>query len=284
MVRKLSILLACFAVTFFSVAADFRFYSPFSVDDFEEGPSNVIASAISSNLELVPSTNLVVTGTGVNRLLTVTPKTGIYGETLITVQLRDTGRSILRSSEMQVTPGVNAINVFTNQFPLISTNRTFSGQARVEFFWQDTSLRRTNSPFFIHRSLVPLSQNPDSPARIFKTVGTTTGTNFTDTNVIIGTNYYYFITYWVTDAGYDIQTNNYSFTLKVPPEVRLVFVGDGWGFEGKAGKTYQIMTKNNITNELHWEPIFDVNITSDQFYIFRGQEYLNKPIHVRELD
>lgn len=285
MVKKILTFIACFAVMLTALTADFRLTSPFSVDDFEEGPSNVIAAVYSSNLNLVPSTNLFVSGNGQFRLLSVTPRVNTYGESVINVELCDHGYSAIRSAEMLTTPGVLSSNVFTNGFPFYVTNKTLTGQARVELTWNEPQYTKTtNSPFLIHRSTTPLAQITGNIATLYKTIGSTFGTSFTDTNVVVGTNYYYLVTYWGTGPGYDVQCTNYQFTLKVKPDVKLIFVGDGFGFEGKAGKTYRIMTKNNLTNDVNWQKILDVDVTSDHFFIFKGQEYLNKPIHVRELD
>lgn len=283
MVKKLLTLIACFAVMLTAFTAEFRLSAPFTVDDFEEGPSNIIATAYSSNIVLVPSTNLTITGTGSYRLLSVLPESGVTGESQIRVELKDLGYSIRRSPEMSVTPGILSSNIWTNNVLFSVTNKTTAGQAKVDFTWNDVYDKLANAPYLIHRSIIPLNQNPyDNIADIFRTIGSTFGNSFTDTNVFVGTNYYYFVTFAVAGPGIDVQTTNYQFTLKVPPEVKLAFLGDGWGFEGKAGKTYRIMTKNDM-NE-NWQKILDVNATTDQLFIFRGQEYLDKPVQVREID
>lgn len=45
--------------------------------------------ALSSNQTLAPNTNLVLSGNGINRVLTITPKEDRYGETLITISVDD---------------------------------------------------------------------------------------------------------------------------------------------------------------------------------------------------
>ena len=177
--------MAGIAVMLTAFTADFRI--SFTVDDFEEGPSNIVATAFSSNILLVPSTNLFVTGVGDHRLLSFTPIPNALGESDIRVEFRDTGYSIV--------------------------------------------LTETNS--------------------------------------------------YLIKSETNVQTTTYQFTFKAPPEIQLMFLGDGWAFQGKAGKTYQVMTRDDMNTD--WQEVFGINATNDQLVIFRGQEYLNKPIHVREI-
>ncbi|MCM3702122.1 S-layer homology domain-containing protein [Paenibacillus macerans] len=60
----------------------------FDAIDPDDG-DDVIATAVSSNEALIPSANLVITGSGEDRTLTITPKANAYGTATITVTLDD---------------------------------------------------------------------------------------------------------------------------------------------------------------------------------------------------
>jgi glucose/arabinose dehydrogenase len=64
---------------------------PFTVSDLETPADNLTVSAISSNPALVPGTNIVFAGTGMNRTVTVTPLAGQTGTATVTVTVSDGG-------------------------------------------------------------------------------------------------------------------------------------------------------------------------------------------------
>lgn len=61
----------------------------FQISDEETGAYDLVVTASSSNEAIVPSTNLVVTGYGSNRLLSVTPIAGVQGQVTITLMVSD---------------------------------------------------------------------------------------------------------------------------------------------------------------------------------------------------
>ncbi|MBI2925743.1 MAG: hypothetical protein HYY24_08570 [Verrucomicrobia bacterium] len=61
----------------------------FQVGDVETPAGNLIVSASSSNTALVPNRNLILSGTGANRTLLVTPAAGQSGTTIITLTVVD---------------------------------------------------------------------------------------------------------------------------------------------------------------------------------------------------
>jgi Putative Ig domain len=65
----------------------------FTVGDAQDAPGALSVSASSSNTTLVPnnSANLMLSGSGASRTLTVTPATGQLGSTTITVTVQDSG-------------------------------------------------------------------------------------------------------------------------------------------------------------------------------------------------
>lgn len=72
-----------------------------TVDD----PSTLTLSATTSNPDLVPASNLVLTGNGSNRLATITPLPGRVGQTVVTLRLLDQrGQTATNVFTLQVTP------------------------------------------------------------------------------------------------------------------------------------------------------------------------------------
>jgi len=64
---------------------------PFTVDDVGTAANDLIVSGDSSNIALVPVSNLGFGGSGLNRTLTITPAASSYGVTVITVTVEDEG-------------------------------------------------------------------------------------------------------------------------------------------------------------------------------------------------
>lgn len=78
----------------------------FTVFDAETPAGNLIVTGTSSNLTLVPNAQLVFSGAGSNRSLTVTPATNQSGTTLITVSVADAaGATNSASFLLSVLPG-----------------------------------------------------------------------------------------------------------------------------------------------------------------------------------
>jgi uncharacterized repeat protein (TIGR01451 family) len=77
----------------------------FTVSDSVTPPANLILEAISSNPALVPPSGLVLSGTGTDRTLAVTPATNQTGQALITLLASDgAGASAARDFLLTVTP------------------------------------------------------------------------------------------------------------------------------------------------------------------------------------
>lgn len=68
-----------------------------TVDDVETDPLNLQLSAVSSNTNLVPQANVVFTGSGRNRTVTVSPALGMVGSSTITVTV--TGEDSMHTDE-----------------------------------------------------------------------------------------------------------------------------------------------------------------------------------------
>lgn len=63
---------------------------PFTVDDEETAPGNLILSALSSNTRLLPQANIVFGGSGSNRTVTITPAAGEIGTVTVILTVTDT--------------------------------------------------------------------------------------------------------------------------------------------------------------------------------------------------
>ncbi len=84
-----------------------------TVGDVDSSLSSVTVSASSSDTTLVPNGNLVLTGSGASRLLTITPAANRSGTTLITVTANDGTSSFSRSFMLTVNP-INDVPSISN--------------------------------------------------------------------------------------------------------------------------------------------------------------------------
>ena len=88
----------------------------FTIADVQTAASALVVTATSSNPALVPSTGLILGGSGANRNLSVRPTTGATGFSDITVTVRDAG-GLTKSDVFRVTvtdPSVNTPPTMTN--------------------------------------------------------------------------------------------------------------------------------------------------------------------------
>ncbi len=69
----------------------------FTVWDFETPPADLVLAAYSTNLSLVPTNNIIFGGSGTNRTATVTPVTGLSGNTTISIVVADGGGLVATS-------------------------------------------------------------------------------------------------------------------------------------------------------------------------------------------
>jgi len=93
----------------------------FTVGDRETNPALLVVSATSSNTTLVPNTNIVVTGSGSNRSITVTPAANQTGTAIITVQVID--------AQGGIGSDTFSIDVYGN-LTVINTNDSGAGSLR----------------------------------------------------------------------------------------------------------------------------------------------------------
>lgn len=80
---------------------------PFTVSDVETAAGNLLVTASSSDLSLVPNTGLALAGSSSNRQLTITTAPNRFGSTIITVTVRD-AEGLAASNSFALT--VNAVN------------------------------------------------------------------------------------------------------------------------------------------------------------------------------
>ena len=62
---------------------------PFTISDMETPADYLLVSASSSNTDLIPNTNILITGTGTARTIQVTPAHNMYGIATITIEVSD---------------------------------------------------------------------------------------------------------------------------------------------------------------------------------------------------
>ena len=62
---------------------------PFTVNDAEQSPDDLVVNAKSNNIALIPNMNIVLGGFGTNRTITLTPSPNAYGVATIVVSVSD---------------------------------------------------------------------------------------------------------------------------------------------------------------------------------------------------
>jgi hypothetical protein len=77
---------------------------PFGVGDFETAASNLVVSATSDNLTLLPVANIVLGGSGANRTVTATPATNQLGIATVTIRVSDGTDTSTSSFQLSVVP------------------------------------------------------------------------------------------------------------------------------------------------------------------------------------
>ena len=102
---------------------------PITVGDIETAAASLTLSAASSNPTLVPVANVVFSGSGANRFVTVTPATGQSGAATITVTVTD-GNGGTRSDPFVLTV-TSASQATTTRLSSPTTNPTAYGTAVV---------------------------------------------------------------------------------------------------------------------------------------------------------
>jgi hypothetical protein len=90
----------------------------FTVDDAET-PNSLNVTASSSNTGLIPNANLMLTGSGMNRTITVTPVAGQQGQSTITVNVSDTVNTSFTTFIVRV--GAPTISDIPNQTAITNT-------------------------------------------------------------------------------------------------------------------------------------------------------------------
>ncbi len=85
----------------------------FNVGDVETPPSNLVMSASSSNLLLLPVSRIVLAGSGSNRFAILTPVADAYGSSQITLTVRDGTNSTSTSFLLTVNPVNDAPSLAT---------------------------------------------------------------------------------------------------------------------------------------------------------------------------
>ncbi|PQO25740.1 hypothetical protein C5Y96_23305 [Blastopirellula marina] len=76
----------------------------FTLDDLETDPASLLVSATSDNLVLIPNGSIVISGTGGNRTVKVTPLADQNGSAVITLTVSDGDMSTVETFTVNVTP------------------------------------------------------------------------------------------------------------------------------------------------------------------------------------
>jgi hypothetical protein len=89
---------------------------PFTIDDLDTAAGYLELTALSSNPNLVTAENLVFSGSGSNRTLTVTPSLDQLGEAIITITVSDGRTNAQDNFRLTVTPNlsINSVTVLAD--------------------------------------------------------------------------------------------------------------------------------------------------------------------------
>ncbi len=85
----------------------------FTVGDIESGASGLSVSGASSNPTLVPNANIMISGTGSNRTVAITPATNQFGTAFIAISVSD-GQSVTNKSFLLTVLSVNDLPTITD--------------------------------------------------------------------------------------------------------------------------------------------------------------------------
>jgi VCBS repeat-containing protein len=96
---------------------------PFTISDVETAAATLSVTGTSSNVALVPNTNIVFGGSGINRTVTVTPLANQFGTTTITLTVSDGTATVTDTFLLTVDP-VNDAPVITDQQILSTPEET----------------------------------------------------------------------------------------------------------------------------------------------------------------
>ncbi len=98
---------------------------PFTVFDLEQPVGSLVLGAYSDNQNLVPDTSILVSGSGTNRTITVTPLPGQTGSALIGLTASDGVLATTNTFTLTVTLGILLADTFSYADGSITTNSGF---------------------------------------------------------------------------------------------------------------------------------------------------------------
>lgn len=258
---------------------DFYITVPFKPDDWEEIPTNLINTVNSSNTNLIPNAKLVLSTLNTNpfqKLLSIQTATNVFGTSVITLTVTDNGVVSEYSEFLEASVGIVSTKTYTNSAlkPKVTV-----GASSVSLQWNAwTNGLASGFPYKILRMPWGNTNQPN-------TIGWTFNTNYVDNSVESGKQYHYMISFvpsiYTNYFATSPTSTNVVFTLNVMPPIPLQFTGDGYAFQAYANKNYGIFYKNNIGEAL-WKRMFGISADADHLFVFRGDQYKDKIIYVRE--
>ena len=114
---------------------------PFTVADIDNSVAGLTVVAVSSNPDLIPNSNLAVSGSGANRNLVVTPQPNQSGSATITVTVSDGTNSSSQVFEVNVQPVDDPTTISSTSEPLVyhvTAKQTVALDAAAALFDPDT--------------------------------------------------------------------------------------------------------------------------------------------------
>jgi hypothetical protein len=266
-------------------AQQYHLIAPFYIDDLEESVTNLNVVATTTNTSIIKTNTLsVLDSNNIRRLVfNVTPDS--YGDMSVNIAVCDNGYASSHTAMIYASPtNTPTTNTMFSEYPLFL--KTISYSNRVELQWQTNNFGNdiTNivSPLVFKINRFP-TNSLESTKKF--TAGYSSGTNFVDTNVVFGASYWYMVGWTLnsTSSSQSIMCTNMIALFKSVPSVPVQYTPLGFAFYGLKDKTYRISYKSNLTTDTNWVKIQDVNVTTNDLFIFGGPEYQNKIIYVTEV-
>lgn len=243
-----------------------------NVDDFESSPTTIVLQVVPSNTNLFGSISTSNSLDGTSRVITLQNKT--YGSSQLNIYAYDNGLDSISTGIITVIDGNSTMGTD------LSHPYGFQGYSYGKNIYLNWSNVANAYGYKVMRAEVNSSD-------AFKTIGITGATSFIDTNVVLGTQYWYLVN-WVPPNLTNIYANNIrhsviSVNIQYVSPIHIYYFPDGFGFISPSNSTYQVLYKTNITNA-QWSVLSELPLASGTtvFYHDSNGFFRNKIFYVKE--
>ena len=129
----------------------------FTVNDLDDNPDALQLSAQSSDILIVPTENISINGTGINRTISITPAANQFGMATITVTVTDNEYQVNNMFLLTIKPVIDGAPIIVNKKVSLNTQIIISQNSldstEVGYF-KITGI--TNGNLFYHNGITPI--------------------------------------------------------------------------------------------------------------------------------